>query len=410
MRQEMLRGGVLPPINKLTEVKIKNIKPSGKIERYADGGGLYLEVSVAGGKHWRMKYRVDGKEKRLSFGAWPTVSLSEARDKRDDAKKLLRESRDPGTEKQKAKVEREAPTFQDIALEYVEKQREVWAASHTRTVEGRLKLDVYPAFGKKPIAAVTPQDVLAMLRKIEERRAFETASRVIGFCSLIFKYAVTLGLVDADPCRDLRPALKPYAKGQLAAITKPKEVGALMLSIDDYKGSLVVRSALLFSALTFCRPGEIRHAEWTEIDFDENMWTVPAEKMKGRVEHKVPLSRQALDVLEGIRPYTGSGKYVFPTPRSANRPLSENGVLTALRNMGYTKEQMTAHGFRSMASTLLNELGHRPDAIEAQLAHKGADKIRATYNRAEYMLERRNLMQSWADYLDELREKAQRNA
>lgn len=400
----------MPPINKLTEVKIKNIKPSGKIERYADGGGLYLEVSVAGGKHWRMKYRVDGKEKRLSFGAWPTVSLSEARDKRDDAKKLLRESRDPGTEKQKAKVEREAPTFQDIALEYVEKQREVWAASHTRTVEGRLKLDVYPAFGKKPIAAVTPQDVLAMLRKIEERRAFETASRVIGFCSLIFKYAVTLGLVDADPCRDLRPALKPYAKGQLAAITKPKEVGALMLSIDDYKGSLVVRSALLFSALTFCRPGEIRHAEWTEIDFDENMWTVPAEKMKGRVEHKVPLSRQALDVLEGIRPYTGSGKYVFPTPRSANRPLSENGVLTALRNMGYTKEQMTAHGFRSMASTLLNELGHRPDAIEAQLAHKGADKIRATYNRAEYMLERRNLMQSWADYLDELREKAQRNA
>lgn len=406
MRQKMLRGGILPPINKLTEVKIKNIKPNGKIERYADGGGLYLEVSVAGGKHWRMKYRVDGKEKRLSFGAWPDVSLLEARDKRDDAKRMLRESRDPGTEKKKAKSEREAPTFQDIALEYVEKQREVWAASHTRTVEGRLKLDVYPAFGKKPIAAVTPQDVLAMLRKIEERRAFETASRVIGFCSLIFKYAVTLGLVDADPCRDLRPALKPYAKGQLAAITKPKEVGALMLSIDDYKGSLVVRSALLYSALTFCRPGEIRHAEWSEIDFDEKMWTVPAEKMKGRVEHKVPLSRQALDVLEGIRPYTGSGKYVFPTPRSANRPLSENGVLTALRNMGYTKEQMTAHGFRSMASTLLNELGHRPDAIEAQLAHKGADKIRATYNRAEYMLERRNLMQSWADYLDELREKA----
>ena len=334
------------------------------------------------------------------------MSLLEARDKRDDAKRMLRESRDPGTEKKKAKTEREAPTFQDIALEYVEKQREVWATSHTRTVEGRLKLDVYPAFGKKPIAAVTPQDVLAMLRKIEERRAFETASRVIGFCSLIFKYAVTLGLVDADPCRDLRPALKPYAKGQLAAITKPKEVGALMLSIDDYKGSLVVRSALLYSALTFCRPGEIRHAEWTEIDFDENMWTVPAEKMKGRVEHKVPLSRQALEVLEGIRPYTGSGKYVFPTPRSANRPLSENGVLTALRNMGYTKEQMTAHGFRSMASTLLNELGHRPDVIEAQLAHKGADKIRATYNRAEYMLERRNLMQSWADYLDELREKA----
>ena len=395
----------MPPTNKLTEVKIKNAKPNGKIQRHADGGGLYLEVSVAGGKHWRMKYRVDGKEKRLSFGPWPGVSLQEARDKREDAKRMLRESRDPGMEKKKAKAEREAPTFQDIALEFVEKQREVWAPSHTRTVEGRLRLDVFPAFGKRPIAQVTPQDVLVMLRKIEERRAFETASRVLGFCSLIFKYAVSLGLVDSDPCRDLRPALKPYTRGQLAAITKPKEVGALMLAIDDYQGSLVVRSSLLFSALTFCRPGEIRHAEWTEIDFDEELWTIPAEKMKGRVEHKVPLARQTLEVLHGIRPYTGNGKYVFPSPRSGNRPLSENGVLTALRNMGYTKEQMTAHGFRSMASTLLNELGHRPDAIEAQLAHKGADRIRAVYNRAEYMKERSNLMQAWADYLDGLKSK-----
>lgn len=393
----------MPPTNKLTEVKIKNIKPNGKIERYADGGGLYLEVSVAGGKHWRMKYRVDGKEKRLSFGPWPAVSLQEARDKRDDAKRMLRESRDPGVEKKKAKAEREAPTFQDIALEFVEKQREVWAPSHTRTVEGRLKLDVYPAFGKSPIAQVTPQDVLAMLRKIEERRAFETASRVIGFCSLIFKYAISLGLVDADPCRDLRPALKPYIRGHFAAITKPKEVGALMLAIDDYKGSLVVRSALIFSALTFCRPGEIRKAEWTEIDLDGELWTIPPKRMKGRVEHKVPLSRQTLQVLRGIRPYTRNGQFVFPSPRSVNRPLSENGVLTALRNMGYTKEQMTAHGFRTMASTLLNELGHRPDVVEVQLAHKGADRIRAIYNRAEYMKERRDLMQAWADYLDELK-------
>lgn len=397
----------MPPSNKLTEVKIKNIKPNGKIERFADGEGLYLETSVAGGKFWRMKYRVDGKEKRLSFGEWPAVSLKEARDKRDEAKKQLRGSLDPSAEKKKAKIEQAAPTFRDIALEYVEKQRGVWAESHTRTVEGRLKLDVYPAFGNRFIVEVTPQDVLAMLRKIEERRAFETASRVLGFCSLIFKYAVTLGLLVNDPCRDLRPALKPYAKGQLAAITKPKEVGALMLAVDDYKGSVVVRAALLFSALTFCRPGEIRHAEWSEIDFDRSEWTIPAEKMKGRIEHRVPLSRQALEVLHGISPYTRNGKYVFPTPRSNNRPLSENGVLSALRNMGYTKEQMTAHGFRSMASTLLNELGHRADVIEAQLAHKGADRIRAVYNRAEYMNERRNLMQSWADYLDELKRKAQ---
>uniref|UniRef100_B8J055 Integrase family protein n=1 Tax=Desulfovibrio desulfuricans (strain ATCC 27774 / DSM 6949 / MB) TaxID=525146 RepID=B8J055_DESDA len=393
----------MPPTNKLTEIKIRNIKPNGKIERFVDGEGLYLETSVAGGKHWRMKYRVNGKEKRLSFGPWPDISLKEAREMRDEAKRQLRESLDPSAEKKKAKQEQAAPTFRDIALEYVEHQRSVWAASHTRTVEGRLALDVYPAFGAKPIAAVTPQDILAMLRKIEERRAFETASRVLGFCSLIFKYAVTLGLVEADPCRDLRPALKPYAKGQLAAITKPKEVGALMRAIDDYKGSVVVRAALLFSALTFCRPGEIRHVEWAEINFEREEWTIPAEKMKGRTEHRVPLSRQALEVLHGIMPYTGSAKYVFPTPRSNNRPLSENGVLSALRNMGYTKEQMTAHGFRSMASTLLNELGHRPDAIEAQLAHKGADKIRATYNRAEYMKERRNLMQAWADYLEDLK-------
>lgn len=245
----------MPPSNKLTEIKIKSIKPNGTIERFADGEGLYLETSVAGGKFWRMKYRVDGKEKRLSFGAWPIVSLKEAREKRDAAKKQLRDSLDPGAEKKKIKIEHAAPTFRDVAVEYVEKQRDVWAKSHTRTVEGRLQLDVYPAFGKKLIADVTPQDVLAMLRKIEERRAFETASRVLGFCSLIFKYAVTLGLVSADPCGDLRPALKPYAKGQLAAITKPKEVGALMLAVDDYKGSVVVRAALLFSALTFCRPG-----------------------------------------------------------------------------------------------------------------------------------------------------------
>lgn len=256
-----------------------------------------------------------------------------------------------------------------------------------------------------------------MLQKIEARRAFETANRVLGFCSLIFKYAISIGLVSFDPCPALRRALTPYVKGQFAAITEPKAAGGLMLAVDDYKGSLVVRSAMLLSALTFCRTGEIRHAEWVEIDFAEKMWTIPGRKMKGvkaqkvkndnSQDHKVPLSRQALEVLNAIRPYTGNGKYVFPSPRSANRPLSENGVLSALRNMGYTKEQMTAHGFRSMASTLLNnQVKYHPDVIEAQLAHKGKNKIRAIYNRAEYMEKRIELMQDWADYLEELREKA----
>ncbi|MDL2267515.1 tyrosine-type recombinase/integrase [Desulfovibrio sp. OttesenSCG-928-G15] len=395
----------MPPIvvNKLTDIKIKNLKPADKPQRHYDGGGLYLEVSPAGSKMWRMKYRIGGKEKRMAFGVWPAVSLKEARNKRDEAKRQLSEQRDPAIEKKRVKVFEDAPTFKEIADQYVEKQRDIWAKSHTRTVEGRLRLDVFPAFGAFPIAAIGPQDIIAMLRKIEDRRAFETASRVLGFCNSIFGYAVVLGAVQHNPCRDLRAALKPFVRGQFAAITDPIKVGALMSAIDDYKGSAVVRAALAYSALTFCRPGEIRHAEWEEIDFKNSLWTVPAEKMKGRIEHKVPLSRQALTVLKDIYPLTGKGRYVFPSPRGRNRPLSENGVLTALRNMGYSKEEMTAHGFRSMASSLLNELGHKPDVIEAQLAHKGYDKIRAVYNRAEYMQERRQLMQAWADYLDELR-------
>lgn len=396
----------------LTEVKIKNIKPSGKIERFHDKSGLYLEISKAGGRHWRWKYKFDGKEKRLSLGAWPDVSLKDARDLRDASRKMLREGTDPGQAKRLARAEGNgsgsegAVTFKAVALEYVANQRNVWAESHTVTVEGRLRLDVYPHIGDRPIADIGPMDVLALLRRIEERRAFETASRVLAFCSQIFRYGVATGAVPSDPCRDLRGALVPFSKGQHAALTKPKEVGALMLAIDDYRGSAVVRAALAFSALVFCRPGEIRQAEWCEIDFAGPEWTVPAAKMKTRVEHRVPLSRQAVEVLRVLQPLTGSGKFVFPGPRGKDRPLSENGVNTAIRIIGYGKDQMTAHGFRAMASTLLNELGHRPDVIEAQLAHKGADKIRSVYNRAQYMDERRQLMQAWADYLDALKDAA----
>ncbi|MDR2819424.1 MAG: tyrosine-type recombinase/integrase [Desulfovibrio sp.] len=387
----------------LTEVKLRAIKPSGKIERFHDAKGLYLETSVAGGKYWRWKYSFEGKEKRLSLGSWPDVSLKEARDKRDDYRRILQKGEDPSPAKKKQDITG-GTSFRTVAEIWRENMGNIWAESHIVTVKGRLELDVYPAFGEKPIATITPQDILAMLRKIEERRAFETASRVLGICSLVFRYGVASGVVDSDPCRDLRGALVPHQKGQHAAIVKPKEVGALMRTIDDYKGSAVVRGALAFSALTFCRPGEIRHAEWQEIDFENREWTIPAAKMKTRVEHRVPLSRQALEVLRALQPITGTGRYVFPSPRSKDKPLSENGVLAALRNMGYEKDQMTAHGFRAMASTLLNERGCRADVIEAQLAHKGADKIRAVYNRAQYMEDRRQLMQEWADYLDELRE------
>jgi integrase len=324
------------------------------VKRYHDSGGLYLEASRAGGKYWRWKYFFEGREKRLSFGAWPEVSLKEARNRRDDARRTLQGGVDPAPVKKSAHGPARA-TFREVAEEWRAKMGNTWAANHAVTVKGRLELDVYPAFGDSPIADIEPRDVLAMLRAIEERRAFETARRVLGFCSMIFRYAVPSGLVASDPCRDLRGALVPFKRGQHAALTRPQEVAGLMRAIDDYKGSAVVRAALRFSALTMCRPGEIRHAEWGEVDIDGALWTIPAEKMKARAEHRVPLSRQALEVLASIRLLTGRGRYVFPSPRGKERPLSENGVNTALRNMGYTKEQMTAHGFRSMASTLLNE-------------------------------------------------------
>ena len=393
----------------LTEVKIKNIKPSGKIERFHDGGGLYLELSAAGGKHWRWRYKFDGKEKRMSFGAWKDVSLKDAREKRDACRKILKEGVDPGTKKRQARAAQSdhgGTAFRTVAEEWVKNQRNVWVDTHAKTVEERLTANVYPYIGDRPISDITPQDVLPLLRKIEERRSFEVANRVLGICSLIFRYGVAIGVVASDPCRDLRGALVPRQKGQFAALTKPQDVGVLMLSIDDYKGSGVVRAALKFSALTFCRPGEIRQAEWGEIDFEREEWTIPAAKMKVRVEHRVPLSRQAVEVLKDLQPLTGAGKYVFPGPRGKDKPLSENAINTSIRIMGYGKEQMTAHGFRAMASTLLNESEHSGDVIEAQLAHKGADKIRAIYNRAKYMNARRKLMQSWADYLDQLRASA----
>jgi integrase len=392
----------------LTEVKLRAIRQSGKIERFHDGGGLYLELSAAGGKYWRWKYKFEGKEKRLSFGAWPDVSLKDAREKRDTCRKLLKGGTDPGQEKGHSQSHCPGPvaTFKTVAEEWVRNQKNVWVDTHAETVESRLASNVYPYIGDSPIAGIAPQDILALLRKIEERGAYEVAKRVLGICSLVFRYGVAIGAVGSDPCRDLRGALIPRQKGQFAALTKPKDVGILLLAIDEYKGSGVVRAALKFSALTFCRPGEIRKAEWAEIDFEAKEWTIPAARMKVRVEHRVPLSQQALEVLEGLRPLTGSGKYLFPGPRGKDKPLSENAINVAIRIMGYGKDQMTAHGFRAMASTLLNEGGHDPDVIEAQLAHTGADKIRAIYNRAQYMEKRRILMQAWADYLDELRSSA----
>lgn len=395
----------------LTEATLRAIKPSGKIERFYDSLGLYLELSKAGGKLWRWKYRFEGKEKRLSFGRWPDVSLKEAREKRDQARKKVREGMDPGAAtKKKAPACPDARTFESVAREWVADRLPVWSQRHAETVVDRLVTNVYPEIGNVPVAALGAGDVLRLVKKIEARGAKEVARRVLGICSLIFRYAVALQLVPSDPCRDLSGALAPRVKSHFAALTTREEAGELMRRIDEYQGTAVVRAALLFSALTFCRPGPIRHAEWEEIDFSGRQWIIPAAKMKLTREmklrkepHLVPLATQAVDLLAKLHHFTGRGRYIFPNPRDKDQPMSENAVNVAIRRMGYSREQMTAHGFRSMASTLLNEAGYRLDVIEAQLAHTSADKIRAIYNRAQYMDERRQLMQAWANMLDELR-------
>ena len=397
----------------LTEVKLRAIRPAGKIERFHDSQGLYLEISKAGGKYWRWKYTFEEKEKRLTFGAWPEVSLKEAREKRDDARKILRSGVDPGNNNRKREVgSTQGRTFESVAREWVAGRAGVWAQRHTETVIDRLVANVYPAIGEMPIADVRPINVLQLVKEIEARGSLEVAKRVLGICSQIFRYAVPLQLVESDPCRDLGSALAPRIKSHFAALTTKKEAGELMRRIDEYQGTAVVRAALVFSALTFCRPGPIRHAEWDEIDFTGQQWIIPAAKMKLTKEmklrkdpHIVPLATQAMDLLSKVQHFTGRGRYIFPNPRDKNLPMSENAVNVAIRRMGYGKEQMTAHGFRAMASTLLNETGYRYDVIEAQLAHTSADKIRAIYNRAQYMEERRKLMQSWADMIDDLRAK-----
>ncbi|MBE6442345.1 MAG: DUF4102 domain-containing protein [Desulfovibrio desulfuricans] len=401
----------MPP---LTEAKLRGIRPSGKIERLYDQHGLYLEVSKAGSKLWRWKYRFGGKEKRLALGAWPEVSLRQAREKCEEARRVLHGGTDPGTN---APRKSQTKTFESVAMDWIEGRAGVWSERHRETVVSRLVANVYPAIGSMPIDTIGPADVLRVVKGIEARGALEVAKRVLGICSLVFRYAVAAQAVKSNPCRDLGGALTQRAKSHFAAITTPEAAGELMLRIEGYRGTPVVRAALVFSALTFCRPGPIRHAEWAEMDFERRQWAIPAEKMKLTKEaklrnepHIVPLARQAVDLLTLIRHFTGRGRYVFPNPRNNDLPMSENAVNVALRRMGYTKEQMTAHGFRSMASTLLNEAGERLDVIEAQLAHASADKIRAIYNRAQYMDARRALMQTWADMLDSLRAAAEQGS
>jgi integrase len=373
--------------------------------KIADSRGLYVLVSKAG-KYFRWDYRFAGKRKTLALGVYPDISLKDAREKHEDMRRLLARDIDPMEFKKQKKLEVYAEVknaFETVAREWFIKNKSVWTEKHAETIINRLQNNVFPWLGKCDISALTAPMLLEVLRRIEDRGAHETAHRVKQICGQVFRYAIATGRAERDPSFDLRGALTPTRSKSMATITDPEKIGALMVAIDGYQGSIITRCALKLAPLTFVRPGELRHAEWSEINLDKAEWKIPAEKMKMRTTHIVPLSLQAITVLGEIKPLTGNSKYVFPSLRSGTRPMSNNTILAALRNMGYGKDEMTGHGFRAMASTILHEQGWPSDIIERQLAHAERNNIKAAYNHAQHLPERRRMMQKWADYLDSMK-------
>ena len=395
----------------LTAARIKAAKPRDRAYKLTDGLGLYLFVSTAGGKLWRFKYRFGGKEKLLSFGAYPEISLVDARERRDAARKQVAQGFDPGEVRraEKAAVAMQ-DAFEDVAREWHSKFAFTWTAGSAAAILSRLEREVFPWVGRRAMGdlADDPPAVLAVLRRIEDGRgAHETMRKVKTSLSQIFRYAAATGRGKSDPTALLRGAFPSVEKRHHAAFTEPADVAGLLRAIDGFKGSFVVRCALQLAPLVFVRPGELRHAEWSEVDLDRGVWSISSGKMKMRQDHIVPLCRQSVGILRELFPLTGSGRYVFPGHRSPLRPLSENAVLAALRRMGFTKDEMTGHGFRAMARTILDEvLQVRPDFIEHQLAHTVRDPNGRAYNRTAHLAERRKMMQLWADYLEGLKKGA----
>ena len=389
---------------KLTATKIKKAKPAAKAYKLSDGDGMFLLVNTNGSKYWRLKYRVAGKEKQFALGTYPEVSLAAARERRADARKAIAAGIDPSARKQAEKrAQRESDTFEAVAREWIDARSGEWGESNRHQVTRRLERDAFPWIGTTKVHELEPPAVLQMIRRTESRGAIETAHRVKNLVGQVMRYAVATGRAQRDPTPDLAGALKTKRAKHHASLTTPAEIGPLLRDIDGYEGQFVARSALQLAPLVFVRPGELRKAEWIEFDLDSAEWRIPAERMKMNAPHIVPLAEQAIAVLLELEPLTGRGRYVFPGARSADRPMSENTLNAALRRLGYAKDQMTGHGFRSMASTLLNEQGWNRDAIERQLAHAERDNVRAAYNYAEHLGERRRMMQAWADYLDGLK-------
>ena len=391
----------------LTDTACKNAKPKpdGKPAKYADEKGMYLLVNQTG-KYWRLDYRYANKRKTLAIGVYPTVTLKDAREKRDEARRLLAEDIDPGEHRKvtkASKVLQAENSFEAVAREWFTKFKPTWTDGHAERIIRRLERDIFPWLGSRPIAGIEAPELLTNLQRIERRGAIETAHRAMQNTSQIFRYAIATGRAKYNPAADLTGALAPTIKTSFPTITDPTKIAELLRAIDGYQGTLATQCALKLAPLVFVRPGELRQAEWCEVDLENALWVIPAARMKMREKHVVPLSRQAMAILSELKPLTGNGRYVFPGARSNGRPMSENTVNAALRRLGYDKDTMTGHGFRHMASTLLNEQGWNRDAIERQMAHAERNSIRATYNYAEYLPERHRMMQSWADYLETLK-------
>jgi integrase len=389
----------------LNDTLIRSLKITGKAKKHFDGGGMYLFVTATGSKLWRMAYHYDKKEKLLSFREYPTVSLKDARERREDAKRLLAQGIDPGAHKRAIVAKRIAEqenSFKNVALEWYENQTGQFTAKHRGHIIFRLNTYLLPAFGGVVISKLEPQDILAAIRPIEKKGLLETSHRLVQLVGQIMRYAVATGRAKHNIAADLRGALKPRREQHRATITDPERIGPLMRAIDSYPGYFPLCCALRLAPLVFVRPTELRAAEWSEFDLAAKEWRIPAERMKMRQQHIIPLSDQAVRILEELKPYSGGGKYLFPSVRTDDRPISDVTMLAALRRMGYEKHELCTHGFRSMASTLLNELGYNRDWIERQLAHGEKNEVRAAYNHAQYLPERRKMMQEWANYLDHL--------
>lgn len=387
----------------LTDVQVRNFKPGPTPQRHRDEKGLFLEVRTNGGKFWRLRYKHQGKENMLSLGEYPAVSLMDARQKRDELRVALAQGRDPALVRKVEKTPPDILTLERLALEWHERFLPKWTPGHAQDILRRLQIHIFPHIGQTPAKDLAAPELLAALRRLESKNRRETAKRVLQIVGQVLRYGVASGYLTRDVSADLRGALGAAKPKHHAAILDAKGVAGLLRAIDGYQGHPATYAALRLAPLLALRPGELRGLMWEEVDMAAEEIRIGADRMKMREAHIVPLSRQAKAILEDIRPLTGHGKYVFPSLRSASRCMSENTVNAALRRLGYSKEEMTGHGFRSMASTILNEQGWPSDAIERQLAHRPRNKVRAAYNHAQHLPERRKMMQAWADYLDGLR-------